>query len=117
MIARIYRPKIGILMGEGNLSVRIALKSLLQAEGFSSIIDVPDVKNLRILLEERREPPDVVILDADLEDDNPCEMVRSIRHGKLGTNPFLTVVMTTSIASNDRVRSIVAALLGTATRQ
>ena len=51
MIARIYRPKIGILMGEGNLSVRIALKSLLQAEGFSSIVDVPDVKNLRTLLE------------------------------------------------------------------
>ena len=107
MIARIHRPKIGILMGEGNLSVRIALKSLLQAEGFSSIVDVPDVKNLRILLEERREPPDVVILDADLEDDNPCEMVRSIRHGRLGSNPFLTVVMTTSIASNDRVRAIV----------
>ena len=59
------------------------------------------------MLEERREPPDVVILDADLEDDNPCEMVRSIRHGKLGSNPFLTVVMTTSIASNDRVRAIV----------
>ena len=43
MIARIHRPKIGILMGEGNLSVRIALKSLLQAEGFSNIIDVPSI--------------------------------------------------------------------------
>jgi DNA-binding response OmpR family regulator len=107
MIAKAYRPRIGILMGEGNLSVRIALKSLLQAECFSNIVDVADVKNLRILLEERREAPDVVILDADLEDDNPCDMVRSIRHGRLGSNPFLTVVMTTSIASNDRVRSIV----------
>jgi DNA-binding response OmpR family regulator len=106
MIAKAYRPRIGILMGEGNLSVQIALKSLLQAEGFSNIVDVPDVKNLRVLLEER-EAPDVVILDADLEDDNPCDMVRSIRHGKLGSNPFLTVVMTTSIASNDRVRAIV----------
>jgi|tagenome__1003787_1003787.scaffolds.fasta_scaffold20947151_2 DNA-binding response OmpR family regulator len=107
MIAKAYRPKIGILMGEGNLSVRIALRSLLQAEGFSSIVDVPDVKNLRVMLEERREPPDVVILDADLEDDNPCDLVRSIRHGKLGSNPFLTIVMTTSIASNERVRAIV----------
>jgi DNA-binding response OmpR family regulator len=107
MIARVHRPKIGILMGEGNLSVRIALKSLLQAEGFSSIFDVPDVGTLRVILEEKREPPDVVILDADLEDDNPCDLVRSIRHGKLGRNPFLTVVMTTSIASNERVRAIV----------
>ena len=37
MIAKAYRPRIGILMGEGNLSVRIALRSLLQAEGFSNI--------------------------------------------------------------------------------
>jgi DNA-binding response OmpR family regulator len=107
MIAKLYRPRIGILMGEGNLSVRIALRSLLQAEGFSRIYDVPDVKTLRALLEERRETPDVVILDADLEDDNPCDLVRSIRHGRLGRNPFLTIVMTTSVASNDRVRSIV----------
>ena len=107
MIAKAYRPRIVILMGEGNISVRIALRSLLQAEGFSSIVDVPDVKNLRVMLEERREPPDVVILDADLEDDNPCDLVRSIRHGKLGSNPFLTIVMTTSIASNERVRAIV----------
>jgi DNA-binding response OmpR family regulator len=107
MIARAHRPKIGILMGEGNMAVRVALKSLLQAEGFSGIVDVPDIKTLRAMLEEKREPPDVVVLDADLEGEDPCGLVRAIRHGRLGRNPFVTVIMTTSIASGDRVRAIV----------
>ncbi|WP_158043616.1 response regulator [Skermanella pratensis] len=107
MIARAHRPKIGILMGEGNFSVRIALKSLLQAEGFSGIVDVPDIRSLRALLEEGRDSSDVVVLDADLEGEDPCGLVRAIRHGKLGSNPFVTVIMTTSVASNDRVRAIV----------
>lgn len=94
-------------MGEGNLSVRIALKSLLQAEGFSGIVDVPDIRSLRTLLEGGSDPPDVVVLDADLEGEDPCGLVRAIRHGKLGRNPFVTVIMTTSVASNERVRAIV----------
>ncbi|UEM02906.1 response regulator [Skermanella rosea] len=107
MIARAHRSKIGILMGEGNLSVRVALKSLLQAEGFSGIVDVPDIRSLRTLLEEGGDPPDVVVLDADLEGEDPCGLVRAVRHGKLGRNPFVTVIMTTSVASNERVRAIV----------
>ncbi|QQP90067.1 response regulator [Skermanella sp. TT6] len=107
MIARAHRSRIGILMGEGNLSVRIALKSLLQAEGFSGIVDVPDIRSLRTLLEGGSDPPDVVVLDADLEGEDPCGLVRAIRHGKLGRNPFVTVIMTTSVASNERVRAIV----------
>ena len=52
---------------------------------------------------------DLVVCDMDHDTEGVTKFIRSIRHGKLGMNPYLVAVATTSIPTESRFRTIIDA--------
>ncbi|MPY69186.1 MAG: response regulator [Alphaproteobacteria bacterium] len=51
--------------------------------------------------------PDLLITDGDLPDGDVCELIGEIRHGKIGGDPFMPVIVTTWSPSNELVQRVV----------
>lgn len=74
---------------QNNGSLRQSLNDLDFREirtGFD-MADIVDALNSRV--------PDLLITDSHLPDGDVCDLVRNVRAHKIGTNPFLPIIMTT----------------------
>jgi DNA-binding response OmpR family regulator len=81
---------IEIFVGDPNEQVRDSLRSIMRAEGMRRI-------NTFIRFEDfietlKKSTPDLLLL-ADDFDDNIFDVVRDIRHFRLGNNPFMLITM------------------------
>ena len=54
-----------------------------------------------------RERIDVLICGTDLPDGDACQLIAAIRHGEVGTDPFVPVIATTWNPTPEKVRKIV----------
>ena len=52
-------------------------------------------------------PPDLLITDSDLGDGDICTMISDIRNHRIGTNPFMSIIVTTWKPSESLVRRVV----------
>ncbi|MEE9300614.1 MAG: hypothetical protein V3V17_05765 [Alphaproteobacteria bacterium] len=77
----------------GTVGMRRTIRDVLHGIGFQAIEDFGDLNNAR-----RRIPdlmPDLLILDLDHDRDGVCKIVREIRQGLLGGNPFPVIIVHT----------------------
>lgn len=81
-----------ILFGEPEGSLRQALRTALSREGFEGIVDFDRTKSLREAVLKAQ--PDLLILDSEMDSGAADAMIQEIRHGKLGENPFVPVIVT-----------------------
>ena len=95
---------INVLIGERNFEIRKAIRSLLNQNGFKQIVDVGDAKEIRHHV--RLFHPDLMIVDFDLPEDNICEIIRDIRQERLGSDPFVPVILTVSEINSDNAPQI-----------
>lgn len=51
--------------------------------------------------------PDLLITDGDLPDGDVCALIADMRHGKIGVDPFMPVIVTTWSPSSDLVQRVV----------
>src|SRR4051794_33287882 len=98
------RHSLDIYFGEPNPQARVALRAALVQEGFHGLRDFTDVTSIHQAVCETA--PDLIIIDADMEDSAACRLVRGIRLGKIGNNPFVAVITTTWAPSADLVRRV-----------
>jgi len=92
-MAKLERDKLAdieIYVGDPNEQVRDSLRSIMRAEGMRRI-------NTFIRFEDflenlKKSTPDLLLL-ADDFDDNIFDVVRDIRHFRLGNNPFMLITM------------------------
>ncbi|MCZ6862281.1 MAG: hypothetical protein O7I42_18750 [Alphaproteobacteria bacterium] len=79
-----------VALYDPNLRMRTLMRGMLMTIGFRSIIEVrntEEVVNTINLL-----PADLLIVDLDYEPDQICGVVRDIREGLVGTNPYIVIV-------------------------
>jgi DNA-binding response OmpR family regulator len=81
-----------ILFGEPEAALRQALRSALGREGFENIQDFDRTKQLREAVSKGQ--PDLLIIDSEMDTGEADGMIQDIRHGKLGDNPFVSVIVT-----------------------
>lgn len=87
------RRTISILYGEQQISLSNSLRAAMMREGFQ---DIRVFSHGDGLLEAVRNlDPDIILTDVDLPGHDPCQMVRDIREGRLGRNPFVPIILTT----------------------
>ena len=81
------------MLFNGTVGMRRTIRDVLHGIGFQAIEDFGDLNNAR-----RRIPdlmPDLLILDLDHDREGVCNIVRKIRQGLLGGNPFPVIIMHT----------------------
>ena len=87
--------------------MRQTLRSVLSREGFSKIRDTNNLPEFEQILDT--EFPDLLIMDAQMgEGDTPTELVRRMRHGKFGRNPYIPIILTIWEPTKELVRAVAA---------
>lgn len=87
------RRNISMLYGEQQTSLSNTLRAAMMREGFQDIRVFADGDALAEAV--RMLDPDIILTDVDLPGRDPCRMVKEIREGRLGRNPFVPVILTT----------------------
>lgn len=87
------RTDVRILYGDSGQSTRILYRQALMANGYTSLREFDTLEGFASLLAVVQ--PDMVFMDIDMPGGDAISLVRDLRHGKLGVNPYLPVILTT----------------------
>ena len=98
-------PVVEIYLGEEQLEIRRLLRSALRDLQLDTLQDYESCAPLREAVREGQ--PDLIIVDSDLAGGNACDLIRAIRNSRLGTNPFVPVIVTTWRNTRPRIRALI----------
>lgn len=96
---------VRLLIADPNPMVRTGLKSALLARGFRTISDTATYVKLHDLLDQ--DAVDLLITAGTLEDNDTAYLIQEMRHHRLGTNPFVVVIMLLADADPAYVRKAI----------
>jgi len=82
---------IKIVIADPNRQLRASLKGVLHQYGFRGIVDASTLEGLED--EIRIINPDLILCDYDLDESGVCELIKRMRHNKVGQNPFAAVIL------------------------
>lgn len=97
--------KISLLLVASKNQDNTSLRQTLTDLNFRDFRNGASVQDIRNALKTR--PPDLVITDGNLADGDVCGLITDIRNNRVGTNPFLSIIVTTWQPSEDLVRRVV----------
>jgi DNA-binding response OmpR family regulator len=90
-----------VLLFDGSPPHRGTTRSALGMLGFKRILATSDADEVAHSISQR--PYDVLIADIAMESERICKLVRDVRLGDVGPNPFLVVILTTWALREDTV--------------
>jgi DNA-binding response OmpR family regulator len=88
-----HRGSIKVVLADGDIYTSQGLRNALTNEGYGEVRAVARLFALRDVMMATM--VDLLVLDADLPDGNALGLVRDIRRGRLGRNPFLPIILMT----------------------
>lgn len=94
------RASVQILLADNDSYMRQGLRNAFASEGYQNVRTVGKIPMLKELLNAMT--PDLLIVDVGTPDGDAIGLVRELRAGKVGKNPFLPVILATW-ASNPEV--------------
>ena len=98
---------VGLILCDPKHEHRRTSRTAVVAEGSRSKKDVSELEVIRDITE--KSVPDLIIIDLDLPDGSTGELVRDVRNGNLGINPFIPIIAVTWEAKMDVVKVAVDA--------
>ena len=97
--------KVDLLLVAPKNQNSTSLRQSLTDLDFREIRTGSSLHDIENSLETR--PPDLLITDSDLADGDVCTLIRDIRNHRVGTNPFMSVIVTTWNPSESLVHRVV----------
>jgi DNA-binding response OmpR family regulator len=97
---------IDVYLGEPNEQVRESMRAMMRGEGFRRTRTFARMDDLVNAIKEL--PPDLLIAADDL-DPTLFDMVRDIRHFKIGRNPFIMVTLMVKPENDEAVKRAILA--------
>lgn len=85
--------KVQVVQFNATPGTRLIMRDVLHNLGFRALEDVPRVDRLRTTT--ARLSPDFLVLEIQEDDEEICEIVTDIRHGRLGNNPYTVILLVT----------------------
>ena len=79
-----------VVLLEENGAIRRLVKSTLLGIGFGTVSECGTAADARRIVESTES--DLLIVDLDHEVEAVCDIINDIRHARLGTNPFVTII-------------------------
>lgn len=86
----LHLENVNVVLLEEKSNVRVLVKSALKGIGFGNVFECRDVGRAKSLVEANS--PDLLILDLDVDYEAVCELIRDVRHKRVGTNPFIVAI-------------------------
>jgi len=97
---------VDIYLGEPNEQVRESLRAMMRGEGLRRTRTFARIDDLINALKEA--PPDLLIAATDI-DPSLFDVIRDIRHFKLGRNPFIMITLMVKPEDDDSVKRAIMA--------
>jgi DNA-binding response OmpR family regulator len=97
---------VDIYLGEPNEQVRESMRAMMRGEGLRRTRTFARMDDMLNAIKDQ--PPDLLIIADDL-DASVFELVRDIRHFKIGRNPFIMITMMVRSESDDAVKKAILA--------
>jgi len=94
-----------ILLADGDAYMRQSFRNALNNDGYRNIRAISRLSLLTEILNTTG--ADLLILDVNMPDGDATELVRDIRSGKVGRNPFIAIIMTSWRSDRDLVRRVI----------
>ncbi len=94
-----------ILLADGDAYMRQSFRNALTNDGYRNIRAISRLSLLTEILNTTG--ADLLILDVDMPDGDATELVRDIRSGKVGGNPFIAIIITSWRSDRYLVRRII----------
>jgi DNA-binding response OmpR family regulator len=98
--------KVTVHIGEKNYYERQQLRDMFVAQGVKAVVCHPTAQALRAVLLEA--PPDMLVLGDDF-DAGVFDLVREIRHQKIGENPFMLITVLVGPGRRDALTAAIKA--------
>ncbi len=86
------RKLVEILYAEPERNLRTQFRIALKNEQFDGLVDVEGTVQVRQYLAAR--VPDLLVLDSEIKGGGLGDIIHDIRHGTLGKNPFVPIIVT-----------------------
>ncbi len=94
-----------ILLADGDAYMRQSFRNALTNDGYRNIRAISRLSLLTEILNTTG--ADLLILDVDMPDGDATELVRDIRSGKVGKNPFIAIIVTSWQSDRQLVRRVI----------
>ena len=101
-----HRANISVVIADSRASMSQALRNALVNEGYRDVQTFGRLAALRDAM--KGSLADLLVLDVDLPGGDSLELVRDIRHSRIGRNPFLPVILLTWASDPDVVERAVS---------
>jgi DNA-binding response OmpR family regulator len=98
--------QIEIYLGEPNEQVRESMRAMMRGEGFRRTRTFARIDDLINAIKEA--PPDLLIASDDM-DPTLFDVVKDIRHFKIGRNPFIMITLMVAAESDNAVKKAILA--------
>ncbi|SCA57343.1 putative Response regulator consisting of a CheY-like receiver domain [Candidatus Terasakiella magnetica] len=98
---------VRMALGEPSLETRRALSAVLHQKGFHDIIPAASLETIVDSVTTDR--ADLIVCDAHIEGGDLYQLVHDIRHGKIGSNPFLVIIILADQPDVELVKRLVDA--------
>lgn len=97
--------KVDLLLVAPKNQNSTSLRQSLTDLDFRDIRTASSIEDIQHSLETR--PPDLLITDSDLHDGDVCLLINDIRNHRIGSNPFMSIIVTTWNPSESLVHRVV----------
>ncbi len=104
MSRKVFFERVDLLLVSGRSQNGASLRESLCELDFRNIRSAESIADVIEAIESRQ--PDFMISDYNLPDGTICEVIRNIRHHRIGVNPFMSIVVTTWEPSEAIVREV-----------
>ncbi|MDJ0949814.1 MAG: response regulator [Alphaproteobacteria bacterium] len=105
-MSEVHLAEAKVLLVDFHIHSRRLLRDALHMIGFREIEAAGRPKDVRPVLD--RYDPHLVFVDVDTNHESMCEIIRMIRHQKLGPNPFVTIIALTGTPDRVAVESVLS---------
>jgi len=98
---------VDVVLLEQHGNVRRVIKYTLNEVGFKNLHECSDAINARMMVKLHR--PDLLLFDLDHDPKAVCAVISDIRHQRLGTDPFMVIIVTTWRPDTETIRLVLEA--------
>ncbi len=109
MVKKFDKDKLGdidLYLGEPNEQVRESMRAMMRGEGYRRTRTFSRIDDLLNAIKEA--PPDILIAADDL-DPRMFDVIRDVRHFKVGRNPFILITLMVKAENDDVVKKAILA--------
>jgi len=99
--------KVDVLLVDTDLNARQGVRTILSNNGFSGVTTGTTLEKVRE--EITKHMPDLLICGTEFPDGSMMDLLRDIRHNRIGNNPFMPVIVLLGEPTPDLVNDVMSA--------